>query len=286
MNNNKILKYKKAWIVIAFISLAFFILSVVCFFKFSTLIDSQKEEPIYTLTALGTLLFAFLFLVSIVLLIIFLTLYLVKAKQISKAERKEVKQNSVLKSDSNISKDINALYQFCDKKQIPFSSLLKGNYYSAILVFYTLLILFPLSFSLLLIPLKTFMNDVIMWVFCILIIFLFGFGLIFMFLINPLLIYLNGKKNILKSNIYIYEDRIRYVNEIAKNNISNNAILSFDASVYFSTIIKAKKDKNCYYFIYLNEKKAKVCLILFYKDINNVPVDFLDKKMIEINNQK
>ena len=130
------------------------------------------------------------------------------------------------------------------------------------------------------------MNDVVTWIFCILIIILFGFGLIFIFLINPLLIYLNSKKNILTSNIYIYEDRIRYVNEIAKNNISNNAILNFDARVYFSTIIKAKKDKNCYYFIYLNVKKTRVCLTLCYKDINNVPIDFLDKKMIEINNQK
>ena len=286
MDNNKISKYKKAWIVIAFMSLAFFILTLVCFFKFSTLIDSQKEEPIYALTALGTLLFVFLFLVTIVLLIIFLTLYLVKAKQISNAERKEVKQNSTHKSDSNNLKDISALYQFCDDKQLPFSSLLKGYYYSGTLIFYTLLILFPLSFCLLLIPLKTFMNDVVTWICCILIIILFGFGLIFIFLINPLLIYLNSKKNILTSNIYIYEDRIRYVNEIAKNNISNNAILSFDASVYFSTIIKAKKDKNCYYFIYLNVKKTRVCLTLCYKDINNVPIDFLDKKMIEINNQK
>ena len=59
MDNNKISKYKKTWIVIAFMSLAFFILTLVCFFKFSTLIDSQKEEPIYALTALGTLLFVF-----------------------------------------------------------------------------------------------------------------------------------------------------------------------------------------------------------------------------------
>lgn len=284
MNNNQISKYKKKTLITGILSLITFILTIVCFFKFSTLNDSQKDEAIYSLTALGTLLFAFLFFICIILFIIFSILKIIKIKEQTKIQLDNLKTHK--DNNEETIKDENVLYQYLDDKPTSFSSYLKGNYYSGIFIFYTLLILFPLSFCLILIPLKTGFNDILMWIACILIISVLGLGLLFIFLLNPLLIYLNSKKNTLKSNIYIYEDKIRYINEMNQNNVSNNATITLDISVNFSNIIKAKKDKNSYYFIYNNEKNNKVCLILFYKDVKGVPFEFLDKKSQEINNKK
>lgn len=278
------IKYRTTSIVIGILSLVSFALGIGSFFLFASLGEGKKEEAIYSLSALGTLLFLFLFLILGILFIIFTIL---KKKDMKKyeAENKTLVLNKEAESEAPID-DSSALYIYFDDKRMKLITLMKGRYLSSPLSFYILLICMIGSYFLLFIPFKTKLNGVTDWVCIGILIALFTYLFFFIYFIIPISAVNNAKKCKVSSTVYVFEDKIVIKNASEKSGSTNSVQVVENSVIPFDKMTKAKKDTNAFYFNYLDGKGKLACLIITYEGIENCPISFLDKMMNEINHRK
>ena len=275
-------KYKRESTVFGILTAAFFVVMVVFYCVFSK-VDVEEKKELATVIAFVVVGSFALFLCFSVLFIVFNILrssYMKKVmKETNQLEKLEMESEEIVDKKE-------PLYHYSDSEIISLGSYMKGTYYSSVSLFYVFLSLALLSYFLLYLPLNTSKNTLGDWIPVIVVIICFNLLFLLVFVFVPLNSYLTAKKNRISAEISLYDDRIRIQNSSEHKELSPNAKVTVDFEISYRRMIKARKDKSCYYFNYLNEKGKNVCLVITYKGLEKNIADFYQNKMIEINNVK
>lgn len=279
MNTKNKIKYRTTSIVFGILSLVSFVLGIGLFFFFSTLGEDRKEEAIYSVSALGTLLFFFLFFVFAILFVIFSILKKINARKMEKENKLPVME------EEKIPEDQEALYTYTDDRCMKLWHYFKGIYYASPVAFYTLLFCMIASYFLLLVPIKTRQNGAMGWACAILVILLFTYLFFFVFLIQPLCSIHATKKAKVTSMSKVYEDKLVVVNQAGTSGSSTQTRVTVNIIVEFEKISKIRKDKSAFYFNFINEKGRPACLVVTYEGVEGFPMSFFDEKMKQIANR-
>lgn len=275
-------KYKRESTVFGILTAAFFVVMVVFYCVFSK-VDVEEKKELATVIAFVVVGSFALFLCFSVLFIVFNILrssYMKKVmKETNQLEKLEMESEEIVDKKE-------PLYHYSDSEIISLGSYMKGTYYSSVSLFYVFLSLALLSYFLLYLPLNTSKNTLGDWIPVIVVIICFNLLFLLVFVFVPLNSYLTAKKNRISAEISLYDDRIRIQNSSEHKELSPNAKVTVDFEISYRRMIKARKDKSCFYFNYLNEKGKNVCLVITYKGLEKNIADFYQNKMIEINNVK
>lgn len=275
-------KYKRESTVFGILTAAFFVVMVVFYCVFSK-VDVEEKKELATVIAFVVVCSFVLFLCFSVLFIVFNILrssYMKKVlKETNQFEKLEMESEEIVEKKE-------PLYHYSDSEKIRLGSYMKGTYYSSVSLFYVFLSLALLSYFLLYLPLNTSKNTLGDWIPVIVVIICFNLLFLLVFVFTPLNSYLTAKKNRISAEISLYDDRIRIQNSSDHKELSSNAKVTVDFEISYRRMIKARKDKSCFYFNYLNEKGKNVCLVITHKGLEKDIVDFYQNKMIEINNVK
>ena len=274
-------KYKRESTVFGILTAVFFVVMMVFYCVFSK-VDVEEKKELATVIAFVVVGSFVLFLCFSVLFIVFNILRSSYMKKVMK----ETNQFEKLEMENEEIAQKKTLYHYSDSEILSLGSYMKGTYYSSVSLFYVFLSLALLSYFLLYLPLNTSKNTLRDWIPVIVVIICFNLLFLLVFVINPLNSYLTAKKNRISAEISIYDDMIRIQNSSEHKELSPNAKVTVDFEISYRRMIKARKDKSCYYFNYLNEKGKNVCLVITYKVLEKNIADFYQNKMIEINNVK
>lgn len=275
-------KYRRESNVFGILTAVFFVVMVVFYCVFSK-IDIEEKKELATVIAFVVVCSFALFLCFAVLFIVFNILrssYMKKVmKETNQFEKLEMESKEIVDKKE-------PLYHYSDSEIISLGSYMKGTYYSSVSLFYVFLSLALLSYLLLYLPLNTSKNTSGDWIPVIVVVVCFNLLFLLVFVLTPLNSYLTAKKNRTSTEISLYDDRIRIQNSSDHKELSSNAKVTVDFEISYRRMIKARKDKFCYYFNYLNEKGKNVCLVITYKGLEKNIADFYQNKMIEINSVK
>lgn len=275
-------KYRRESNVFGILTAVFFVVMVVFYCVFSK-VDVEEKKELATVIAIVVVCSFALFLCFSVLFIVFNILrssYMKKVlKETNQFEKLEMESEEIVEKKE-------PLYHYSYSKKISLGSYMKGTYYSSVSLFYVFLSLALLSYFLLYLPLNTSKNTLEDWIPVIVVIVCFNFLFLLVFVFTPLNSYLTAKKNKISTEISLYDDRIRIQSSSDKKELSLNAKVTVDFKISYRRMIKARKDKSCFYFNYLNEKGKNACLLITHKGLEKDIVDFYQNKMIEINNVK
>lgn len=86
--------------------------------------------------------------------------------------------------------------------------------------------------------------------------------LLFLYFLSPWLYCRKNKKNPIISDVMLYDDSYQLILS------ENKTINGFETketnrlTMFFSTVIMAKKDEHAFYFVFKNEKHKRVCVII------------------------
>lgn len=306
-------KYRRPFRVFGILTLVSFFLTVLFFFLFAVT-DKTAEQSRLDAFALLTLLFTALFVGFMIVFLIFSVLKGTEDRRnrrlidgAKKAMADNVNQESncphcgaIIHSSAIFcpscgkkigeEEESKLIFTYEDAKPLKCGSYLKGYYYSGMTIFYAFLAcaFAFLASTLYLVLAKPefelasfFRNS-----FIVLTVLFFAL-LILVFVLTPLLMAKKNKVN--RQTVQLYDDKIAVLTSIkAVEGIQNaNSFVRTEYSYVASK--KAKKDKEAYYFFFVNEKGTKVILMVGYRDRPQFTAEmqkFLDEKMRLINKMR
>lgn len=101
----------------------------------------------------------------------------------------------------------------------------------------------------------------------------------FLYFITPAMYCRKNKKNPTQSDAYLFDDSyILILCEAQKINGFETSVTN-RITMYFSTIISAKKDEHAYYFVFKNEKWKKTCIAIDIDELSEDSKKFLDEQV-------
>lgn len=251
----------------------------------------------------------FLLLLCIVLLCAMSTVYFLSIKEERKLqfENKSKYFSSRLQSDNkcdacgfinkddskycaNCGKELNsddALYEFEDDAKPTYKNIFKISYLASPFTIYLLILAFIIPFVAAIILMKirnnwfftsSFDNDIFIDL-------VFAIGMficIIIYFVNPLLMSKKMNKENTASTIKVYEDKMIIKTALLDNISINMNDSHVSMQIFYKDIIKFKKDKSDYYFVFKNCFNKKLIVSLSLCKLPNGLDTFLENKIKKI----
>lgn len=281
MNTLNKSKYKTLSTVFGCLTLVWFLSIVVCYI-ISKIIGENEESVLNGIVSIIVVMSAFLFLIFAILFMVFRGLrkneLKKKIEETSQLEKLELENDKIVEHKE-------PLYTHSSSDKIGIWPYMKGIYYSNIPLFYVLIVVMLFSYAMIYPTVSSSTKDGfdLTMVICLIVTTTLLFQLVYLY--APLVSYFTAKKQNTTTVVEFYDDRISVKSSSDNKTLSTNGKVMLDYDVTYRRMIKARKDKSCFYFNYLNDKRKNLSFLISYLDLDPEIISFLDKKAAEVNHK-